>query len=63
MIFDKLKKISIKSTCCNKKVNIELNISHLDECDSEKQVKDLLFKTLDKKLNRKLSTQFENIEK
>ena len=63
MILDKLRKISIKSTCCNRKVNIELNISHLDNCDSEKEVKDLLFKTLDKKLNRKLSTQFETVEK
>ena len=63
MLLDRLKKITIKSNCCNRKVNIELNISHLDECDSEKQVKDLLFKTLDKKLNRKLSTQFETVEK
>lgn len=63
MILDKLRKINIKSTCCNRKVNIELNISHLDNCDSEKEVKDLLFKTLDKKLNRKLSTQFETVEK
>lgn len=63
MILDKLKKINIKSTCCNKKVNIELNISHLDNCESENEVKNLLFKTLDKKLNRKLSTQFETVEK
>lgn len=63
MILDKLKKINIRSTCCNRKVAINLNISHLDECDNEKEVKDLLFKTLDKKLNRKLSTQFETVEK
>lgn len=60
MILDKLKKLSIKSTCCNKKVNIELHLNHIDECENENEVKDLLFKTLDKKLGKKMSAQFDN---
>lgn len=63
MILDKLKQLSIKSTCCNKKVNIELHLNHIDECENENEVKDLLYKKLDKKLKKKMSVQFNKLDK
>ncbi len=56
MLFDKLKKISIKSKCCNKKINISVNINHLDECETEDEVKDILFKQLKPEIKKRLSS-------
>ena len=46
MLLDKLRKISIKSNCCNKKITVSVNINHIDECETEDEVKDILFKKL-----------------
>lgn len=55
MLLDKLRKISIKSKCCNKKVSISININHLDECETEDEIKDILFKQLKPEIKKRLS--------
>ena len=55
MLLDKLRQISIKSKCCNKKINISVNINHIDECETEDEVKDILFKKLHPEIKKRLS--------
>jgi len=55
MLLDKIRKISINSKCCNKKINISVNINHIDECETEDEVKDILFKKLNPEIKKRLS--------
>lgn len=55
MLLDKIRKISIKSKCCNKKINISVNINHIDECETVNEVKEILFSKLKPEIKKRLS--------